>query len=88
MEELYFTAGPKMIRMSREDFDQLIEDIFRHVEASMKQVEDRYLRCPKCNGPIVEIFNTERPFVGLTGIYRCLVDECDHTFDPTLPEVR
>ncbi len=44
------------------------------------------VRCCACNGPTVEIIETHPPFQGPTGIYRCLLDECDAMTDPTFRE--
>lgn len=51
-----------------------------------KVVENTLLHpCPRCGGASVEIYNVLAPFVGPTGIRRCLDIECDWFFDPSMP---
>ena len=63
--------------------DETINSIINEVQRIMAQ----HPRCPDCYAFMVEIYNTDRPFCGPTGIWRCLNDACNKWNDPTFREV-
>ena len=72
--------------MNERELEAKIDSTISSIVNEVQRVLDRHPSCPDCGSFTVEVYNTERPFTGPTGIYRCLNEKCDKWHDFTFRE--